>query len=97
MQNARNRLPQKDGASQPTGQVLAELNRAKALFQMRALATVMGCPTLIRDVDGDGLKLTVEPLQFFPAGRTQEGAGGCPPIPVLSANDSTLHHEATNA
>ena len=72
---------QKDGASQPTGprqgcltgagshvssdQVLAELNRAKALFQMRALATAMGCPSIIRDVDGDGLMMTVEPLQFI--------------------------------
>ena len=53
------------GSHVSSSQVLAELNRAKALFQMRAIATAMGCPSIIRDVDGDGLMLTVEPLQFI--------------------------------
>ena len=74
------------GSHVSNGQVLADLNRVKALFQMRALATAMGCPSIIRDVDGDGLMLTVEPLQFIPAGRTQEGAGVDTPS-GSSAND----------
>lgn len=54
-----------------TADVLAELARAKAVFQMRAIATVLGAPSIIRDVDGDGLMLTVEPLQFL---RVVEGS-----------------------
>ena len=74
---------QKDGASQPTGprqgcltgagshvssgQVLAELSRTKALFQMRALAAAMGAPCIVRTVDGGTHLLTVEALKFIPA------------------------------
>lgn len=87
------------GSHVSAGQVLADLNRVKALFQMRALATAMGCPSIIRDVDGDGLMLTVEPLKFIPiaSGRhPQEGAGVDTPS-GSSANVSPVHHEAPNA
>ena len=101
---ARYNISQKDGASiapapVPTSagshsaDVLSDLAKVKALFQMRAIATVMGCPSIIRDVDGDGLMLTVEPLQFIPAGRTQEGAGVDTPSDS-SANDFNRFHEA---
>lgn len=86
--------PTVTGSHVSNGQVLADLNRVKALFQMRALATAMGCPSIIRDVDGDGLMLTVEPLQFIPAGRTQEGAGVDTPSGSSAAQLIPLSHEA---
>ena len=82
-----------DAGSHSPAQVLADLAKVKSLFQMRQIATVMGCPSIIRDVDGDGLMLTVEPLQFIPAGRTQEGAGVDTPS-GSSANDFNRFHEA---
>lgn len=78
-----------------TGQVLADLNRVKALFQMRALATAMGCPSIIRDVDGDGLMLTVDPLKFIPiaSGRNpQAGARVDTPSGSSANNLNILSH-----
>ena len=81
------------GSHVSNGQVLADLNRVKALFQMRALATAMGCPSIIRDVDGDGLMLTVEPLKFIPAGRIAGGAGVDTPSGSSANNLNPLVHE----
>lgn len=85
-------IREKDGASITPAAIVADLNRVKVLFQMRALATAMGCPSIIRDVDGDGLMLTVEPLQFIPAGRTQEGAGVDTPSGSSANNLNILSH-----
>lgn len=76
MQQALKQITEKDGAIQAdrpagcpsgiqgshwTGQVL-DNPRAK----LRALAEAMGAPCIVRDVDGDGYLLTLEPLQFIP-------------------------------
>ena len=86
-------LTQKDGASiTPAPVPTSEGSRPASVSKMRALATAMGCPSIIRDVDGDGLMLTVEPLQFIPAGRTQEGAGVDTPSGSSANNFHILSH-----
>lgn len=56
-------------------------------------------PHLIRDVDGDGLMLTVEPLQFLPMpeGRTAGGAESQPPLSTaFGANVSEIPHNGSD-
>ncbi|KKW92660.1 hypothetical protein YP76_06920 [Sphingobium chungbukense] len=80
-----------------TADMLADLARAKALFQMRAIAAVLGAPAIIRDVDGDGLMLTVEPLQFL---RVVEGSADRADPPsgsVRAVCFESVSHEGASA
>jgi len=74
-----------------TNAVLRDLNRAKVAFQMRALATAIGCSSIIRDVDGDGLMLTVEPLQFVQPVGSPAGGAGHSHNPARCGSDFLLH------
>ena len=65
--------------------IVSDLNRAKVLFQMRAIAAAIGCPNIVRDVDGDGLMLTVEPLQFFAVPNSEVGGRPVVSLPCGSS------------
>jgi hypothetical protein len=65
------------------GEILTELARVKAVFQLRALATVMGIPARGMSASGqDPQGLEAKPASPAPSGRAQP----------LSSSPSEIHH-----